>query len=353
MSNHDYRILKDSLIEVDRKRLIEIYEKQLEIAKDIIDQNIDRDREHLRLVNFTAEPFLYNGTVHHETEYLLVAVEPLYSISVKNFDLAIFNQKSKVIILVECKSSISDVGKEINDLVLASSTADDKLKELENIVGSSIQVKEVAICVNAAYTRRVREFIAQKNLPICLWGADRASDMLFMEKQGEDTKIEIERGRIHHDAALAGLLLRGIKSQGLIRSIPFLPSSHTCTILEEIVPLLLLKAGEADRFHLSDLRNILMNESYLTNFDDRELWRLSESILEKAIQVDVLRYRSPTGDPKLAEFETVVRRSQIRDIRKKYTDFNSKRIAEEASLKEFEDLKKSKAAGNAKITDFK
>lgn len=350
MPRRDYKALRDSLIEADKQKLADIFSEQQTIARDIINQNIRRDQEHLRLINFCAEPFLYNGRLHSETEYLLIAIEPLYGMSVKNFDIGIFNPSTKVMILVECKSSVSDAGKEVHELLQAAEAAEANRKELDTLVGDTVKIKETVLCTNAAYSQRFKDAIRAENLPIIVWSADQGIDILLLEKQGDDVVAEISAGRVHREEKLRRLLFQGVKSQGMVRSISFLPSSHPCTILEEIVPLLLLKMLGHDSFRLSDLRNQLANESYFANFSDKDVWRLSESILKNALETEIFRaHSSPTDDLSRMDFEIAIRKVSIKEIRKRYCDYHSKRIAEERSVEEYE---KAISKTYKKLTDF-
>jgi len=234
----NFKAYRESLSEPERQKLDHILKLEFSVQSDIIDQNVKRDREHLRLVNFCVDPFRYMGSLHKETEYLFIRVEPLYNLAIKNFDCAIFNPSQKVLILVECKSSVSDPDGEVESVNQAILEVGSHKNELEDIVGDTINIIENVICTNAAYSSKVKSPILKRDLPVCLWSADQASGMLLLEKQSEDTSAEISRGRLHHDSKLTRLLLAGVKSGGPVRSVSFLPSSHPCTILEEILPML-------------------------------------------------------------------------------------------------------------------
>jgi hypothetical protein len=342
LASPDFKTLRGSLRDTEREKLDDIFERQREVQREIIDQNVHRDREHLRLVNFAIGPFRYNGSLHTETGYLFIRVEPLYELGAKNFDVAIFNQSSKVMLLVECKSSVSDAEKEVDDVLRARETADAHASRLEDIVGDAINLKETVLCTNAAYASRLKNHITAKDFPICVWSADQATSILFLEKQGEDAVLEISRGRLHGDGKLTRMLLNGVRSEG-IRSVAFLPSSHPCTTLEEIIPLLNLnlQTSGRDRFRLSDLANLMSKESSLSNFDESELWRLGQYLLKLGTEVQIFRDLTPAAsDFAQKEFEISVRRGLVttmtRDVRKKYTDFHSRRIAEEKSVPEFQ-----------------
>jgi hypothetical protein len=341
----NFRAYRESLSDQERQKLDHILKLELSVQSDIIDQNVKRDREHLRLVNFCVDPFRYMGNLHKETQYLFIRVEPLYSLAIKNFDCAIFNQSQKVLMLVECKSSVSDPDGEVESVNQAILEAGSHKNELEDTVGDTINMIENVICTNAAYSSKVKSAILQRDLSVCLWSADQASSMLLLEKQGEDTPTEISRGRLHHDSKLTRLLLAGVKSGGPVRSVSFLPSSHPCTILEEILPMLnveLEKTG-ATHFGLSDVSKLLNNESspLLYNFSDRELWRFAGHIVEVAQEAGIFRDLKPaSSDLETKQFELAVKkatvRSMIEDVRERYIDYHATRKSEEKALERFE-----------------
>jgi len=344
LSPQDFRRLRDSLADPEKQKLDDIFKKQLNVQRDIIDQNILRDREHLRLVNFCIRPFQYNETLYVETGYLFIRVEPFFGSATKNFDVLIFNQSSKVMLLVECKSSVSDAEREVRELVQCSEAADSRSRHLEELVGDAINIKETVICTNAAYASRIKSCITANDLPICLWSADQTSGILLLEKQGQDVNAEISRGRLHHDGKLTRLLLDGVRSEG-IRSLTFLPSSHPCTILEETITLLglSLESSNRDRFRLPDLTSLLNRESSLSNFGDQELWNLAQHLLNVGVEVQIFTDLTPTVDDLgRKEFSISTRPGGLarmaREVRKKYTDFHARRIAEENSVTEFQKI---------------
>lgn len=348
---------RDSLGDRGKEKLDELFHEEESVQRDVIDQNIKRDREHLRLINFCADPFRYNGSLHKETGYLFIRVEPLYGSGLKNFDATIFNQSGKAAILVECKSSISDADKEVSEVARALGAASTHKAELERIIGDTINMMEYVICTNAAYASRVKNAVIARNLGICIWSADQASSILLLEKHDSEVQSEILAGRLHHDTKLTRLLLDGVRSEGTVRSVMFLPSSHPCTILEEIIPFLNmnLEKSQSERFHLSDLSKLLGNHTapLLYNFSDQELWRLAEHVLEVAAEVEIFRDRSPAeSDVSKKEFELGVKKGSVRtmtrDVRKKYADFHATRKAESKSVDKFQrDFSKVR-----KLTEF-
>lgn len=339
----DYQKFRSSLIDADKQVLDQIFREQFGVQKEIIQVNIRADKEHLILVNFCIDPFKYRAFLHNETGYLFVRVEPFYRLGLKDFDIAIYNAQSKVLVLVECKSSIYDGQKEVDDLIETIAVANDNHKLLEEIVGDEILLKEFSICSMAGYMPKLRPAIISKNAPICLWSADIFTEILSLEKLGEDTSAEISSGRLHRDDKLRQLLLKGGKSAyGPTRLAAFLPSSHPCTILEEVCTVLHLnlEKSEKEKFRFSDLQNLLEKEKSLWNFGQEELWNFANKLFEEGLKIGV--FRDLTSDVKETsdkEFELGIShgstRSVINGVNTHYMDFHATRKAEEKAINEF------------------
>jgi len=352
----NFKTHEKNLTEPEKRKLNEIFEEELRAQKDIINAEISRDREHLRLVNFAAAPFLFRGTLGAATRYFLVRVEPLLKLGVKNCDVAVYNGESKVLILVECKSSIAKPSDEVDHTILAAKEAIAHKKDLDDMVGDTIGLTEFVLCTNAAYVARVREYVTDKDLPVCLWSADQATGKLLIEKQGRNTQNEIAKGRLHHDSKLTGLLIEGVASIG-VRPILFLPSAHPCTILEETLPLLQLaleKAGQT-RFQMSDIHTLLKGEASLFNVTDGELWSICEHIVKQGLEPQIFRDCSlSTTNWKDKEFEVAVKKGSVRtmtkDVRAKYTEFHSVKNSQEKSLEKFDASREKE--GIKRLEDF-
>ena len=323
----------------EKQRFGEIYRTELIGHRQIIEENILRDREHLRLVNFCVNPFLYRGILGVETGYLFVRAEPLFELIIKHFDIAIYNKESKVMALIECKSSVVEVSREIDHVSDAMKETLVNIEGLEDIVGDSIRTMETVFCTNSAYGNRVGEHIKGKDLGICLWIADQGTNKLVLQPQSQDTDEEVRKGRLHGDGKLTRLLVGGVESTG-VRPLPFLPSSHPCTLLQELIPLLdlKLKTDSLDRFGQSDLHTLLKGS--LLNIADEELLELSDLIVRNGLDAEIFHDSKPwENSMKDKEFEITVRRGTVRamveDIREKYIESNCADKAEKSSVEKF------------------
>jgi len=339
----DFQEFRDSLVDEDKKVLDQIFQEQINVQKEIIQGNIRSDKEHLLLVNFCIDPFKYKSFLHNETGYLFLRVEPFYRLGLKDFDVAIYNAQSKALILVECKSSVYDGQKEVDDVIKKIAVANENHKLLEEIVGDEIQLKEFSICSKAGNVPKLKPAIISKNAPICLWSADIFAEILSLEKLGEDTSAEISSGRLHGHGQLRQLLLKGVKSaHGPTRLVAFLPSSHLCTVLEEVCPILHLNLvkNNKETFRFSDIQNLLEKEKALWNFSQEELWYFANNLLNEGLRIEVFQDLTPnvTG---ISEKEFKFRishgsiRSIINGVNRCYMDFHATKKAEKKAVEEF------------------
>lgn len=340
----DYKKFRDSLHDdKSKEELDRIFNEQKSVQLEIIEDNISKDKEHLLLVNFCIDPFKYKAFLHSQTGYMFVRAEPLYRLGKKNFDIAIYNATSKVLILVECKSSIYDGKKVIEDLLQKIKVVDDNNSLLEELIGDEIKLKEYVICSMAGHLSKLKPFVIANDAPICLWSADIFGETLLLEKIKDDTSTEIACGRLHKDDKLRRLLLKGVKSAyGPTRLLTFLPSSHPCTILEEVCATLNLHLEKSNRgrFRLSDIQNLLENEKSLCNFTQEEIWKFSINVLKEGLKIGVFSDCTPSeSDISAKEFEFGIAhrstKSVINGVKKQYRNFYAIKKAEEKALEEF------------------
>jgi hypothetical protein len=63
----DFQKFRSSLVDEDKQVLDQIFREQINIQKEIIQENIRADKEHLILVNFCIDPFKYKSFLYNET----------------------------------------------------------------------------------------------------------------------------------------------------------------------------------------------------------------------------------------------------------------------------------------------
>lgn len=337
-----YEILLASLKSSEEKEELKgLFARQIEIKKEIIETNIRNDRAHLTIVNFCINPFYSGGSISTKTGYLFIRVEPLYTLQIKNFDIAIYSKKSKNLILVECKSSIFDAKKDVEDILEKIKAADDNHDLLENVVGDKITNKEYVLCSSSSEIHKIKPVVVSKNTPICLWSADIFKKKLFLEKVGVDTTSEIKSGRLHRDALIRDLLIGRTTVVGSVPTVVFLPSSHMCTILMEVCFRLRLHMEREgiEWAHFSDVQKVIMKECTLANFSSDEIISLTRKVVEQAQKIKVFTDRKPTmADITQKEFDVLKRKSLgwiIKAVRQEYIRLKAREKAGEKAVEEF------------------
>ena len=277
--------------DVERQLLEQRMETQVGVQREVIEENVRSDKQHLAIVNFVVTRFEPGSHIHMETGYAWIRVEPLYGLGGRSFDLAIYNNQSKIMILVECKSGLSDAHREIKEIQEKIQNANDSREILSEMVGDDIAFLEFAVCVKAGLAPAARTAVLAVGAPVCVWEADIFGPSLFVDLHGQDSASEIELGRLHHDEKLRKNLLDGIKEAKAGRLIGFLPSSHMCSILEEVTPFLRLKLGgsqdEGGEFSLEDIETLTRLEISLQIFDAKERKMLAEKILISGINAGI------------------------------------------------------------------
>jgi len=341
MQSVPYERLLASASPGEKVELKELFGRQTEIQKEIIETNIRNDRSHLTILNFCINPFYSGASISSKTGYLFIRVEPLYTLQVKNFDMAIYSKKSKNLILVECKSSISDEKGDVKDILEKINVADDNHALLENVVGDKITAKEYVLCSSASVIHKIKPVVVSKNAPICLWSADIFKKKLFLEKVKEETTSEIKSGRLHKDALLRGLLIGGASVIGSVPTVVFLPSSHMCTILTEVCFRLRLHMEREgiERAHFSDVQRVIMKECALANFSQDEIISLTRKVVEQAQKIKVFTDRTPaTPDITQKEFDVLKRKSLgwiIKAVRQEYINLKAREKSGKKAVEEF------------------
>lgn len=347
-----------ALSQTQRGILEKILEDETRQKRREILNHVEVDQKHLEIVNFCANFFIHGQFIPEKTGYFLTLVEPLYSLGVKNFDLGIFRSENSNLILVECKSSVSDFGKLADDLKESIDTANKKRSELEKILGNRIADPiEFALCLPAVDANDAYKEILKNQTPICVWGASQFEGRIKHFANQDDTTTEVHAGRLHRDGNLNSLLARGLESKcRAIRSIPILPSSHMCTLLVYVGELLYLasklrtKHGE---FQYSDVFSILEKDlGHLTSLSEENFAGLTSNILSVGLRKGIFVDLTPDV-PELQRriFQIGGRKTSAEIVRKNieevYVEHNAKEKARENAVTKYK-----KETGTTLITSF-
>jgi hypothetical protein len=336
----DFRetLSSDQKTVLDRILDEETRQKSREILK-----HIETDQKHLEIVNFCANFFLPGELLPEKTGYLLYLIEPLYTLGIKNFDLGFFRRENASLILTECKSSISDPGKLVDDLNKAIDATKSNKNAIEKIFGNKIADPiEFALCIPAIDAPIVHKEIIQRQASICTWAAAQFERKIRLLSDQTDTRNEILAGRLHKDGNLNSFLGNGVESKlRAIRSISILPSSHMCTLMVHVGELIYRGSkaqGSYGEFQYSDVFSILTKEmGRMTGLSEKDFDSLVTSILTTGKRKGI--FKDLTDDVQelpRKTFQIAGRRSSAetvhRDVKETYINHNAREKAESESL---------------------
>ncbi len=91
----EYNNLVKKLGDKEKESLKKHFEPKLEALKIIWRDEICTDAKHLELVNICYNLFTRSTSINHVTGYRVILVDPLFTLGIKNFDLALYNEDIK------------------------------------------------------------------------------------------------------------------------------------------------------------------------------------------------------------------------------------------------------------------
>ena len=136
-------------------RLNDIEESIQKSEMDAFKRDFEKSEYHDKLVDICNSAFGPESKCYTELAYAAVSSEPLIELGVKNFDVLIYNEKSKHVIFVECKSSTSGRGKYISDAYKAKMEVIRNQTYLEDMLGDEIRTTEFVLCIPSQNVERI------------------------------------------------------------------------------------------------------------------------------------------------------------------------------------------------------
>lgn len=340
-----FREFRDGLTSDQKEKLDQVFEEEVRKKQRNIMDEIRKDRHHIELVNFCANLFVPGLELHKNTGYQLLLVEPLFTLGVKNFDIAVFRNENRSLLLIECKHSVSDVRDLIKDLSTNISETEKHREELEELVGSHVDIIEYVLCAPAINVNELLNETAKQNVPVCVWGCNMFTKEIRLFSKTSTIEDEIGLGRVHRDKNLNKILFRGVVSQiSATRSVPILLSSHMCSLLIHVILSLYLErirqAGE-NTFSFSDVYNILFKEyQNYTQISEEELTRIALAVVGTARRKEICQDLTP-DIPELIHktYRVAGRQTSARVIggnaHDRYVLRNAQKLAERTAIERF------------------
>lgn len=345
MSINDYNIFKNRLLKNNKEILEDIYNKKYEEHKQRIIDGIENDQRHNKMINFCINCFQRDGSLYNQTGYVFVYIDPLYNFGIKNFDIAIFNEKNKGLLLVECKSKISNYDEVIDDIQETINDTYNNKHLLDNYFGS-LSFIDFVLCVDAVDARDVVEKIIDNDAPICTWGCSFFRKQIKLFKSDNETHLDaISAKRMHGDENISRILYKGFVSiRGTESTLPIFPSSHMLAILRQInmtlIESLVYLGLPLNSFGYVKLNEIMQKEMTFTTFNFKQVDKLTQKMVNKSLEKSI--YSDETEDlidtsKKKFRFSITGKRAMtiLKNIEKNYIELNAMKRAKLDAVSEY------------------
>jgi hypothetical protein len=367
MSKPNFNDLQKRLRPEDKDKLNRICQELLPVKTANIEREIDNDNNHLALVNFCAKLFQPQIGLSLKTGYTLISYDPLYGLHIKNFDMAILKPISGserndvglvntggdskgILILVDCKSSISDPKGEIKDFLEKINETMKSKALLEERLGCRINAFEFVICTTTLDALKISEVVFQQNIPIIIWAVDLFKGEIQLIHSNEGHDAALRAGRTHRDESLSRNLETPFKARMKNLPIaPMVPSSHPCILLTHVVCDLihiLETTGKSyrSRFGISDVLHVLQDAFRATTLTDEEKFNKADEIIGLGLRKEIFEDVTPQiRDIREKEYYMKINPKRIGKVKDNYINLNAQKKADEESVEVF--LKSSAGRG--------
>jgi len=350
MSSDNYNEFINKLTKDNKEYLEDIKEKKYKIHKVRIKEGIETDKNHLMLVNLCANLFQYGTYFNEKYGYRVVLIEPFIEEGDKNFDLAIFNKNTNTLILVECKYSLSNISKKLNDIEKAIKSSNEKIKKYENILGNKIDNIEYVLCTDSNDSIEVADKILEKNMPLITWGCSLSKSelKLFIMKGKEEHGSAYISHRVHSNEDFNKDLYEGAKSLGGTTNLfKFLPSINTAIILTEINMTIkeMIEKDEIKKNEIDfiNIYHILEKELNYSTLNESDIEKIALRIIEKAKIKEIYELSDAISDDnnvKKQKLNIKISITSGKKVKEKteenYIELNAARRAEKEAIEEIE-----------------
>jgi hypothetical protein len=188
---------------------------------------IDREREHRRLINFCVFPFVESSP----EGYQFVRADPLEECEVENFDFLLHDLEGKVI-FGEAKATLpTNVDTEINDILHQRETVEEFQDYIEeNYLGREMEFAEYVLATYDNYATTASRKMLARGEDVKVWGVNRAEKELNLKKSlpsetpdnisGDDPIAELSRLAQHSIGRLNSELENRETATGAVSVLP-------------------------------------------------------------------------------------------------------------------------------------
>ncbi len=270
------------------KRLKEQYKADCE-------NNLKQEDISLDFTNKCIAPFQNDiGPGFKKTGYFFIGADPLYGMTddsgklISNFDIMLFEKELECSILIECKSSITNISRDIQQVNNARQSTIDKLSTLSEFVKSDLKEENLDYVIampSDQWPEHKDECISNDIIP---WSVNAHKRKIYIP----DPDI----CELHNNDKIANHLQGGIDIPIGSRLLTFLPSSNNCRILQQVCNRLMISHKGWDEFIFSpvEVYQFLRAEEYNFLLSDTSTKRKSEKILGLGEKLDILEKVNPS-----------------------------------------------------------
>jgi len=337
----------------------EIFERIENDKKKLIKKEIEIDHNHLNIVNLCANPFLIHAQMNKQTGFEIRCYDPLHETNKKNWDVALYRPSSEQLILLECKSSLSNLKKIDEEIMASIKVAENNIETLEKAVSGDINDIEYTYCLPSNDGIDLGNYAFKKDLPICVWCYDAMkSEIKLFQYPEENNEDGFKNGHLHKNHTLTRHLSNGIFSTyKLSRSSSFLPSSHMYTMLIDVTINIVRKMSHFNEwdgdFEFSDVYQMINKNLAIPNsLKNEDITTKTINLIKKGIEKEL--YTDETNsikDFKNKKYKIYKGIIEIENSKKivedNYININAKHMAENNIVNEFK-----KETGYRDIDDY-
>lgn len=258
--------------------------------KTDLENFIDQEREHRRLVNFCVFPFVESAP----EGYQFVRADPLEECDVENFDFLLHDLEGKVI-FGEAKASLpTNVDSEINDILDQREIVEEFQDHIEeNYLGREMEFAEYVLATYDNYATAASRKMLARGEDVKVWGVNRTEKELNLKKSlpdetpdnipGDDPVAELSRLAKHSISRLNSELENRETATG---AVSVLPESADIDQLR-VITRAYSSQGRDTFINRSDIRSDI--KAGARNYGAERINEITDQLIELGEKIGLLR----------------------------------------------------------------
>jgi hypothetical protein len=338
-------ILKSISGEKVRQRIAELKPGELKDAELSFKMACDVTNNHDTLISICASAFGPQSELYTDLNYGFLSSEPLMELSVKHFDVLIFNPATKHAIFVECISSTIEPAKSISDIYAAKQEVIKNKNHLERSIGDCIATMEFVCCVPAQMVNRIagelerllRESHLNENEFIQIWQVN-IFDGQFLQLF-DRYKVDIQKRFTQHaDTRLTRSLGQGFSVDSSELVYKAYPLSHPLKLHIELVAYNISKnisAGKPLReLSKETIFEFYSNPLFIPHYANAEIGKkLGDQFIAQAFEFELITPVEGQPDMYQIQMESKTQKAFISNYKKAFQEAEIDKVAARRAAK--------------------